>query len=272
MNEHIDLLNHGQIWRGTQTKSKLETVSTGFRALDQLLPGAGWPKGSVTELITGSPGIGELRLIVPLLKKLTQEQNKWVLWVAPPYTPYGPALQQYGISPDRIILVNSNDVKEQLWAMEQGLNSGLCSAVLGWPRKISPAHLRRLQLCAANQASHCFIFNSLQAERTNSPIPLKILLSACTQTTGSTIDTSRLKIKILKRRGSWPMQHAQIISLAPYMATSNPVTSDPVSTATNDWPAKYGEKKPDGQLIAVENNDLIQESCNRSCQPLSRES
>ncbi|PID42467.1 MAG: SOS cell division inhibitor SulA [Proteobacteria bacterium] len=254
MNKHTDLLNHTQMWQGTQARSRLKTVSTGFHALDRLLPGEGWPKGCVIELILPSPGIGELRLLVPLLNKLTREQDKWILWVAPPHNPYGPSLQQYGIRPENIILVRSNDLKEQLWAMEQGLKSGLCSAVLGWPRRASPTHIRRLQLCADNQGNHCFVFHSLQAGQTNSPAPLKILLSACTQTA----DTSRLRIKMLKRRGSWPMQQAKTISLSPYSVTS--------------WPAegKYAEQSDELSAVA-RSNKVVQGPWNTSCYPFSEE-
>ena len=43
-------------------------LSSGFAALDAELPGGGWPAGSLTELLLGSPGLGEWRLLAPVLE------------------------------------------------------------------------------------------------------------------------------------------------------------------------------------------------------------
>ncbi|VVD86426.1 damage-inducible protein [Pandoraea anhela] len=70
--------------------------ATGFAALDAELPGAGWPHGAVTELLSERPGIGEWRLLAPALRDLTQA-GKPVMVIAPPMLPYAPALVAWGI-------------------------------------------------------------------------------------------------------------------------------------------------------------------------------
>src|SRR3546814_8292766 len=51
-----------------------------------LLPGQGWPLGSLIELLPSQPGIGEIRLLQPALASLGSERS--VALVRPPYEPY----------------------------------------------------------------------------------------------------------------------------------------------------------------------------------------
>ena len=60
------LLGHPAIWRGRST-APTDTLSTGFSTLDAGLPGGGWPCTGLIEILTPRTGLGELRLLVPLL-------------------------------------------------------------------------------------------------------------------------------------------------------------------------------------------------------------
>ena len=71
-------------------------VSTGFAALDAVLPGRGWPAGCLTELLPSHAGIGELRLLGSALAALARS-GAGLAWIAPPYLPYAPALAAAGI-------------------------------------------------------------------------------------------------------------------------------------------------------------------------------
>ena len=56
-----------QVWQADQFVSgKVPAHPSRFAALDAQLPGGGWPLGMLTELIARDPGIGELRLLIPL--------------------------------------------------------------------------------------------------------------------------------------------------------------------------------------------------------------
>ena len=64
----LDLALHPGVWRASQVGGGAQAVSpSGFAALDALLPGGGWPHGALTELLLPQPGIGELRLLAPVL-------------------------------------------------------------------------------------------------------------------------------------------------------------------------------------------------------------
>src|SRR5215471_3220273 len=90
----------GRIWRGNgDARSARVVLPTGFAALDRYLPGGGWPLGPLIEVFVERYGVGELSLLMPALAALTaggSRPRKWVAWIAPPFVPYAPALQQRG--------------------------------------------------------------------------------------------------------------------------------------------------------------------------------
>ena len=90
------LLQHPLLWRGDRLAQVDDTVASGFARLDRELPGGGWPKAALTELLADAEGMGELQLLVPVLKRLVQA-GEWVALVAPPHIPYAPAFAGRGI-------------------------------------------------------------------------------------------------------------------------------------------------------------------------------
>ena len=191
-----ELLRHPGVWRaGDQdTSSQPRGLPTGFSALDGCLLGGGWPRQGLIELLADSPGIGELRLLMPALAALCGEQHEggWLAWVSPPYQPYAPALAACGIDIARVLVVRSGPAT---WVMEQALRSGSCSAVLGWVNAIDMSSLRRLQLAAEHAGCLAVLFRRSQESHLPSPAVLRILLSA--RQTG-------LEVRVLKSRGARP--------------------------------------------------------------------
>ena len=96
--------------RGNVAAVARAVIPTGFRELDRALPGGGWPLGAITEIFVDGYGIGELELLMPALAALTKEDpakpKKWVAWIAPPFVPYAPALQQHGVNIDRLLMIH----------------------------------------------------------------------------------------------------------------------------------------------------------------------
>ena len=66
-----ELLAHPSVWRG-RSRAAVETLSTGFAALDAGLPGGGWPRHGLVEVLTPQPGAGELYLLLPVLAALSR--------------------------------------------------------------------------------------------------------------------------------------------------------------------------------------------------------
>jgi cell division inhibitor SulA/protein ImuA len=168
--------------------------ATGLEELDRALPIGGWPIGALTEIMPRTAGIGELRLVMPALAKLTHEQ-RYIAFVEPPYLPYPPALVQLGVRLDRVLFVSNNSPASSassLWAAEQMLRCATFGAVLVWPTAISDKELRRLQLAAEVGKNLAVVYRSPAAAQSHSPAALRLHLQA---------DADSLRIEIKKCRG-----------------------------------------------------------------------
>lgn len=195
MSELIEQLKQqAYLWQGReQARPARQGIATGYSVLDAQLGGRGWPRGGLTEILLANPGIGELRLLVPALRQLTHAGHTAV-WINPPYTPYAPALARAGIKLERLIVVRCDETRDQLWALEQALRNPACSLVMGWPGRLRPADIRRLQLAAESGDGTGILFRPTTGRSNSSPAQLRLLLSAGVGT---------LNLEILKQRGSF---------------------------------------------------------------------
>jgi protein ImuA len=188
-------------------------LPSGFGALDLQLPGGGWPTGALTELLLPQPGVGELRLLAPVLVALQQAQRS-VVWFDPPAWPCVAGLAQLGLDMRRLVLVQgpTSPAADTLWALEQALKSGHLGAVLAWlPARLPAEVLRRLQLAAqAHEGVAVLLRHSSLAARP-SPAPLRLAL-ACA-------GPDRLRVTVLKRRGP-PALQPLLLHLTPVLSDS----------------------------------------------------
>jgi len=183
---------HARVWRGKVAAVARAVIPTGFHELDRVLPGGGWPLGAITEVLVDGYGIGELGLLMPALEALTKEDparpKKWVAWIAPPFVPYAPALQQHGVNIDRLLMIHPTSEgrdargraiasgKSRLWAIEQAIRSGSSAGVLAWVAAADDVILRRLQLAAEEQGCWVVLFRPASARLLRSPAALRIHL------------------------------------------------------------------------------------------------
>ena len=194
-------IDHPLVWRAGENLVSRSARPTGFEALDRLLPGGGWPATGLTEILTEHHGIGELSLLMPALARTAVRGDGpgCIVWIAPPFIPYAPALHSRGIDLGRVLIVrdrtNTWGNKDVPWALEQAMRFGSCAAVLAWTRSVDHVPLRRLQLAA--EAGRCWavLFRPLNASRQRSPAVLRMRLSAIGGET---------RIEILKCRGGRP--------------------------------------------------------------------
>jgi hypothetical protein len=195
MNAALDsLLQHPGIWRGDQVAQASEdALPTGFAELDELLPGGGWPRGALTEILVERQGIGELHLLLPALARAS-EQSGWLAWVAPPHVPYAPALAAAGVRLQRLRVAKPQSTSDAWWTAEQALRSGACSAVLAWLKAPDERLMRRLQLGAESGRAWGVLFRSAHAAQQRSTAALRLRLEA---------SSDGLSVHILKRRGGY---------------------------------------------------------------------
>jgi len=193
--ELAQLLHRPDIWRGNDIATPADAcVASGCFELDAVLPGGGWPTGSLTELLTAHPGIGEVALLQPVLAQLSKAGG-WIALVAPPLPPYAPALQQAGIALDRLLVLDVGP-KEALWCYEQILGSGAFAAALAWLPNARPPQIRRLQVAQQGQRCLAFAFRPKSCATQSSAAPLRIELLDNKRSSDS------VALRILKRRGT----------------------------------------------------------------------
>jgi len=183
------LLDTRQVWRGRAHEVPVGDQPTGWCALDAVLPTGGWPEASLSEILLPVDGVGELRLVLPTLARLTQGQRNVVI-VSPPYAPCVAGWRQHGVDMRRVEIVSAIE-KEVLWTTEQCLRSGSCSAVLAWPRQADDRALRRLQVAADTGKALAFVFRDRHHLSNASPAALRLELEA----------TPRAQIWVRKCRG-----------------------------------------------------------------------
>ena len=190
-------LERGEIRRGNAfAVAPAPTFSSGFAALDAELPGGGWPRGALTELLRGGEGIGELGLLLPALAALTTAGGR-VLMVAPPHAPHAPAWAAAGVRLDGLRLVFPRTPRDALWAGVEALRCGGVAATLLWLERdagtaLAVNSLRRLQLAAGEGGGAAFCFRPAALADTASPAPLRLTLQAAGR---------QLRVQLLKRRG-----------------------------------------------------------------------
>ena len=162
------LLSARTVWRaGRHAASVPLGESTGFAALDALLPHGGWPHGALSEVLIPADGVGELALLLPTLSRLTQA-GRLVALIAPPFCPYAPAWQRAGVDLRHLEIIEAPS-RGALWAFEQCLRSAAFSAVLGWPSNADGPSLRRLQVAA--DSGECLGFAVRDSRHANNPSP-----------------------------------------------------------------------------------------------------
>jgi len=165
--------------------------ASGFAELDARLPYGGWQSGTVVELMPADIGIGELRLLMPALARITQSE-RYVALVSPPCIPFAPALNNHGVRLDRLLVIRAEKNTDALWAIEQTLRCKSFGAVVGWPESIRDRDVRRLQLAAESGRSTGFIYRSPNASRDASSAAVRMKLQA---------SEKGLLIDVLKCRG-----------------------------------------------------------------------
>jgi hypothetical protein len=183
------LLQHPAIWRGRST-AQVSVVSSGFPALDEALPGGGWPRAGLVEILVSEIGVGELDILLPALAAFTQKDSaRRCGWVAPPFELFAPALSAHGVVLERVFVARTT---QPLWAFEQSLISGACEVVLAWAPRAPARDIRRLQLAAEKGRALGVLFRPLSVAQEFSNAMLRVIVEPTEQ--GS-------RVTLLKSRG-----------------------------------------------------------------------
>ena len=231
---------HPTLWLGHQLGRQADiTCTSGFAVLDAQLPGGGWPRRALSELLLRQPGIGEIRLLSPSLTAI-QRSGRLVMLFDPPAALSAWALAQLGFDVEQLLIINTSAAQlppgrpkavahplggwarsdrglqvssgDSLWALEQALKSGHVGAVLAWlPPRLRAERLRRLQLAAHAHDGPAFVLREMTAAERPTAAPLRLALRPA--------GVDALGVRVLKRRGP-PLETPLRLALPPVLSSS----------------------------------------------------
>src|SRR5512145_3119362 len=118
MNRAETLQHLAWLCRNGRTSVVPVIEASGWTELDAVLPGGGWQAGTIVELMPAALGIGELRLLMPALARITGT-GRHIALIAPPYVPFASALSQRGVRLERLLVIQAQRSEDILWATEQ---------------------------------------------------------------------------------------------------------------------------------------------------------
>jgi protein ImuA len=136
-------------------------VDVGLGPIKAAFPNGSFPLGAVHEFLSGGPEAAAATsgFIAGLLAPLMGAGGT-SLWISSARTLFPPALQSFGIEPDRFIFVDLQKEKDVVWAMEEALKCGALTAVVGEMKEISFTASRRLQLAVEQSQVTGFILRN----------------------------------------------------------------------------------------------------------------
>ena len=149
----------------------LSGLDTGFAPLNKLLRTGGWPRSSLIEIQVDEWGQGELQLLLPMMAALSQKKQQ-LAWIAPPYTPYAPALQAAGVDLDYLLIIEQSEAADIAWAAEKCLRNAAAALVIFCLPVVDARHIRRLQVAADTGGNIGILLHCGPVRQT--PVPLRL--------------------------------------------------------------------------------------------------
>ncbi|MEZ6123049.1 MAG: hypothetical protein R3C49_07725 [Planctomycetaceae bacterium] len=192
--------------------------SSGFQALDRLLPDGGLPSGCVVEWISQSDGLRTASLALSCAKNLLRRPGALaVVDAAHEFHPV--SLSHLGIPLSRLLLIRPSGIdltesnrsappgamksqtsvllKETLWSLEQLARCAGISVVLAWIDRLSVTAQRRLQLAVEHSGATVFLMRPATALAQTSWADFRFHVQS-TPNTGSS--AQQLDVRLVRAR------------------------------------------------------------------------
>jgi hypothetical protein len=132
---------------GTRQRGAPTMVSSGYAAVDQLLPHHGFARGTLAEWLSAIDASGAAGLALTTAREACRNGGTLVI-LDPRREFYPPAAARVGIELARLIVVHPYSVADQLWAFDQVLRCGGVAAAMIHLDRLDDHVFRRLQLAA----------------------------------------------------------------------------------------------------------------------------
>ncbi len=144
--------------QGFKTTLNNTALDVKLGSIKNAFPNNTFPLGAIHEFISTLPGDVAVTngFIISILASLMKNGGVSI-WIGSSQTIFPPALQSFGIAPDKIIFINLQKEKEILWVMEEAMKCEGLVAVVGQIQDLNFTASRRLQLAVEHSLVTGFI-------------------------------------------------------------------------------------------------------------------
>lgn len=184
----------------------------GLGLMEKAFPNGIFPIWAIHECITNTPeeGAATAGFMSGLLAGLTKN-NSTCIWVSTSRRVFPPALQAFGLLPERMLFVDVQKEKDALWVMEEALKCEGLAAVIGEIRNLDFKTSRRLQLAVEQSRVTGFIIrHNLKQLNTIACVARWKIAPLASDINMPGVGFARWKVELLKVRngkpGSWEME------------------------------------------------------------------
>ncbi|MEO6531947.1 MAG: translesion DNA synthesis-associated protein ImuA [Pseudolysinimonas sp.] len=189
------------VWRANELgQATTSVLSSGWALLDAELPGGGWPRRAVTEILATQPSVLEWRLLSPALRQVVAAGGQIVV-IGPARHPHLPGLLHEGLSERQLVWIRAEAPSERMWVTEQLIKSNSAGAIIAWLPQARQEQLRRLQVASQACEGLVFLCRPTAARHEASAAPLRVHAAVG-------LDWE-LRVNVFKRRG--PVHEGDIL-------------------------------------------------------------
>lgn len=194
----------GRIRRLEGTEAgQVARFSSGNQALDQHLPGGGLRQGSLVEWLAGSEAGSGTTALALMAARVACKRGGALVVIDHGRWFYPPAAVAMGLDTGRLVVVRPESEEDEHWAWQQSLAAEGVATVLGWPRKLSAAAFRRLQLAAQAGGTLGMLIRPAEVRRQPSWADVRLLVEPRPTPPNRRLLSGRtLRVTILRSRGS----------------------------------------------------------------------
>jgi len=171
-------------------------LSSGIGPLDRLLPGRGFPRGTLVEWFDGCDGAAAGSLALVAAREACASGGALVVFDRRGEF-YPVEAIRWGVDPQRLIVVRANTRADVAWASREVLCQPAVGALLAWTERIAGRDFRRMQL-AVERGGGLGLFVRPEAARGDPSWAETRLL---VEPRGGGETRRRLRIRLLRARG-----------------------------------------------------------------------
>lgn len=224
----------GRPGEGRAGRGPHSVVPTGHAALDAGLPGGGWPRGGLVELLPARSGLDEMGLLMPALARISTGEMAWVVCVAPPLPPYAPAWAAAGVALSRLLVTRASG-GDVAGACIRALGADGVGALVAWLPAADAAILGRLQQLAEARRTLIFLFRPAGTAGNTSPASLRIGIDAAV--------AGRLSLRLFSGYGD-------ACAELPELAVGRPADEPPFAAGMRTNPGRRPASRPEQAAVA----------------------